>query len=198
MGRLGRWWWRTGVLARNASRDRRSGSSLAVLLRGKPLLRPGVVGCDRAQRVLGRLEGLHDRLGVARGSRQAGLQIHALHLDTRRSAERNRRLVGKCDLEEIADHRSRHISTRLAVSHGRGIVETHINADDEVGREADEPAVLLVIGGARLARDRTVQHFELLRRAALDHAFHDVDHLVRRHRIDDLLAVVDELRLLLA
>src|SRR5262249_6825906 len=51
---------------------------------------------------------------------------------------------------------------------------------------------------ASLARDRPVEHFELLRRATLDDALHDVGHLVSRHRIDDLRAIVDELRLLLA
>src|SRR5262249_43310996 len=129
--------------------------------------------------------------------RQAGLQIHPHHLDMRRSAERNWRLAGKSDLEEVTNHWCGDIATRLAMSHGRRIVETHINADDEVGGEADEPAILLVVSSTGLARDRSVEHFELLRRAAFDNSFHDVGHLVSRHRIDDLRAIIDELRLLL-
>ena len=43
-----------------------------------------------------------------------------------------------------------------------------------------------------------LQHLQLLRRAALDDAFHDVDGLIGRHRIDDLLAIVDEFRLILS
>src|SRR5262249_48828710 len=112
--------------------------------------------------------------------------------------ERNWRLIGEGDFEEIADHGSGDIASGLAMSERRRIVEADICADHEVRCEADEPGILLVVGGSGLARDRTVQDFELLRRATLDNAFHDVGHLVRRHRIDDLRPVVDELRLLLA
>jgi hypothetical protein len=42
-------------------------------------------------------------LGSPGAAGQAGLQIHALHLDTRRSAERNRRLVGKSDLDRFSN-----------------------------------------------------------------------------------------------
>ena len=84
------------------------------------------------------------------------------------------------------------------MSHGRGIVETHIRADHEVRREADEPAILLVIGGPGLSGDGSLEHLEFLRRAALNHAFHDGNHLISAHRIDDLRAIVDELGLVLA
>jgi hypothetical protein len=39
------------------------------------------------------------------------------------------------------------------MSHGRGIVETHIGANYKVGREADEPAILLIISGPGLSGD---------------------------------------------
>ena len=107
------------------------------------------------------------RLGVAGSCGQAGLEIDPHELDAGRSAERNWRLVGKRDLEEVADHRCGDIAAGLAMSERRRIVEADIDADHEVGREADEPGILLVVGGAGLARDRPVQHFELLRRAAL-------------------------------
>ena len=94
--------------------------------------------------------------------------------------------IGKRDLEEFADDGRGDIAAGLAMSHGRGIVETDIGADHEVRREADEPAILLVIGGPGLAGDRPLEHLELLRRAALDDAFHDGDHLIGGHRIDDL------------
>src|SRR4029078_5138565 len=84
------------------------------------------------------------------------------------------------------------------MSHGRGIVETKIHADHEVRREADEPAILLVIGGPGLAGDGPFQNLELHRRAALADAFSHGDHLIGAHRIDDLRTVVDELRLILA
>ena len=189
---------RIGIPVLKDSRDRRRRASLAILLRGKPLRRLCVVGCDRAQRILRGLERLHDGLGIARARRQTGLQVHADELDAGRSAERNWRLVSKSDLEKFADDRRGDIAARLAMTHGRGIVETHIDADHKVRREADEPAVLLVIGGSGLAGDRPLQDLELLRRAALNDAFHDGDHLIGAHRIDDLRAVVDEFRLILA
>jgi hypothetical protein len=61
---------------------------------------------------------------------------------------RDGRLIGKRNLEEVADDRCRDITAGLAMSHGRRIVESHIHANYEVRREADKPAILLVIGGA--------------------------------------------------
>ena len=195
MGYLGRR--RSGIPVSNDSRDRRLRSSLAVLLGVKPLRRPGVVGCDRAQRILARLERLHDGLGIARACRQAGLQVHSDELDVGRSAERYWWLIGKCDLEKFADDGRGDIAAGLAMPHGRGVVETHIRANHKVGREADEPAILLVIGGPGLAGDGSLEHLELLRGTALDDAFHDGNHLISAHRIDDLRAIVDELGLVL-
>ena len=101
MGHLGRR--QTGIPVSHDFRDRRRRSSLAVLLGGKPLRRPGIVGCDRAQRILARLERLHDGLGITRARRQPGLQVHSDELDVGRSAEWYWWLIGKRDLEEFAD-----------------------------------------------------------------------------------------------
>ena len=49
---------------------------------------------DRAERLLGRLESLHDRLGVAGSCGQAGLEIDPHELDAGRSPEWNWRLIG--------------------------------------------------------------------------------------------------------
>src|SRR5260370_9426200 len=52
------------------------------------------------------------------------------------------------------------------------LVVAHVDADGEVGREAEEPDVLLVVGGAGLAGDRlggVGAHPEV---AALDAALH--------------------------
>ena len=39
-------------------------------------------------------------------------------------------LICKRDLEKFADHRRGDIAAGLAMSHGRGVVETHIRAND--------------------------------------------------------------------
>ena len=69
---------------------------------------------------------------------------------------------------------------------------------DEIGREADEPGVLLVVGRAGLAGDRLADLLHDRRRAALHHALHHGGDLVGGHRVEHLLAVVDERRLRLA
>src|SRR5581483_8097420 len=151
----------------------------------------------RAGRFLARLESLEDRRLVPGSGGQAGLVVDPDQLDARRRAEGSGRGAGERLAHEIAHHGRGEHAAGLAMTERVRLVETEIDADDEIGRKADEPGVLVVVGGAGLAGDRTIEHLQLLRRAALDHPFHDVDHLEGRHRIDDLLAVIDELRLLL-
>ena len=75
------------------------------------------------------------------------------------------------------------------------LVVADIDADRDVGREADEPDVLLVVGGAGLAGDRLADLAQHGRGAALHDAFHHRGDLVGGHRIEHLLAAVDQRRL---
>src|SRR5262249_62147809 len=67
----------------------------------------------------------------------------------------------------------------------------------EIGREADEPRIFLVIGGAGLAGDRLTYLLDNSCRAALHDAFHHRGDLVGRHWIEHALALVDQCRLVL-
>src|SRR5690606_6744025 len=75
-----------------------------------------------------------------------------------------------------------------------------VDAGDEVRRIADEPRILRLVGGARLSSQRRAGHHALDdgRSAALHNTFEDRGHLERGVRVNDLLAVVRDLRLLLA
>ncbi len=75
------------------------------------------------------------------------------------------------------------------------LVVAHVDADREVGREGHEPSVLLVIRGAGLAGDRLADLAHGRAGAALDHAFHHRGDLVGGHRVEHLLAPVDQRRL---
>ena len=75
------------------------------------------------------------------------------------------------------------------------LVVAEIDADREIGREADEPDILFVVGGAGLAGDRLADLAHHGRGAALHDAFHHRGDLVGGHRIDHLLAPVDQRRL---
>src|SRR6185437_11591413 len=101
-----------------------------------------------------RFEGLEDSLaGIARTSAHAGLGIDANQLDAGGNTERSGRLVGERDFHEIArDRRSQMPASRGAPEIAR-LVVTYIDSDDEVRRKSDEPGVLLVVGGAGLARN---------------------------------------------
>src|SRR6185437_7229886 len=72
------------------------------------------------------------------------------------------------------------------------IVEADIDADREVGRRAEEPGVLGIVGGAGLAGDRPAERRELGRGAPRGHAQHHVDDLVNRGGIVERLARVDD------
>src|SRR4026207_1953876 len=73
----------------------------------------------------------------------------------------------------------------------RRVIKTRINADHQIRREPDEPGVLLVVGSASLSGNWPLQHFQLLSCPTLNDTFHNVNHLIRRHRVDDLLAMID-------
>src|SRR5215467_6742252 len=73
----------------------------------------------------------------------------------------------------------------------RRVIKTHINANHQIRREADEPRVLLAVRSTSLSSNRPLQHFQLLSCATLNDTFHNVNHLIRRHGIDDLLAIIN-------
>src|SRR2546430_10509496 len=111
----------------------------------------GIADADR-RIVVGRrgtwLEGFQDNALIAGACPHAAPWIDADELDAGRHAERHRRLVRERDLHEIAHDRGRqHAAGRAAAEMAR-LVIAEINADHEIGREADEPGVLLVAGGA--------------------------------------------------
>src|SRR5262245_40923407 len=72
------------------------------------------------------------------------------------------------------------------------LVEAEIDAADDIGRKADEPDILLVIGRAGLAGDRLADFTHHRGRATLHDAFHHRGDLIGGHRIDHLFAVVDQ------
>src|SRR5208282_4308191 len=141
------------------------------------------------------LEGFEDHVGVARGGAHAGFGVDADELDAGRHAERDRRLVGERDFEEIADHRRREVTTGRQPRDVARLVVTHVDATDDVGREADEPDILLFVGGAGLAGDRLADIADYGRGAALHDTLHHRGDLIGGHRIDHLLAAVDQRRL---
>jgi hypothetical protein len=87
------------------------------------------------------------------------------------------------------------LSAGGAGADGPRLVVAKIDADGEIGREADEPHVLGIIGGAGFAGDR-LAHFLLEADAgggaALHDAFHHRGDLIGGHRVEHLLAPVDQ------
>jgi hypothetical protein len=74
--------------------------------------------------------------------------------------EFNRRRVLQRIGHELLEDRRGETAAGRALAHRARLVEADIEADDEVGRVADEPGVLFVVGRAGLAGDRAA---ELLR-----------------------------------
>src|SRR6476469_8346328 len=84
--------------------------------------------------------------------------------------------VGKRDLEKLLHDRRRHMAAGLAATERLRLVVADIDADHEVGREADEPGVLVVAGCAGLAGDGLADFLaeaDARSRAAQHDAFHD-------------------------
>src|SRR5439155_18046506 len=141
------------------------------------------------------LERLDDGVGIALGSTHAGLavdgdQFHAfrnLKVDIGRAVER--------DAHEILEDRRGETATRGAFAKAARRVVAHIEANDEVRREAYEPGVLLVIGRAGLAGDVAAELGNGGAGTALHDAFHHRGDLVGGHGVEHLLGIVDQFRL---
>src|SRR4029077_11066497 len=79
------------------------------------------------------------------------------------------------------------------------LVVSHEHAHDEIGREADEPDVLLVVGRAGLAGDWLADLLHGSAGAPQNHTFHHRGDLIGGHRVDHALTPIDDrwLRLVL-
>src|SRR5258708_30100970 len=138
------------------------------------------------------LEGFqYDARGSGPGA-LTGLDVDADELDAGRHAERHCRLVGQRRLEEILGDRRREVAAGSVAAEMARLVVAHVNTDYEVGREADEPGILFVGGGAGLAGNRLLDLVQHSRGAALDHTFHDRGDLISGHWIKHLLAPIDQ------
>ncbi len=146
-----------------------------------------------------RLERFEDRAGpFARAGAGAGGEVDADQLDARRHAERRRRLVLQRLLQEVQGDGAREAAAGRPVAQRARLVVADVDAHREVGGEAHEPRILRVVGGAGLAGERLADLLQDRGRAPLDDALHDRDHLVGGERIEHLLGIVHQLRLVLA
>src|SRR5258708_1429418 len=138
------------------------------------------------------LEGFQDDAGGSGPSALAGLGVDADQRDAGGPADRHCRLVGQRRLEEILGDRRREVAAGSVAAEMARLVVAHVNTDYEVGREADEPGILFVVGGAGLAGNRLLDLVQHSRGAALDHTFHDRGDLISGHWIKPLLAPIDQ------
>src|SRR6185369_13577738 len=97
-----------------------------------------------------------------------GRGVDADEADAGRDAEGGRRLVLERRRHEIAEDRPGVVGPFLALAEGARLVEADEDAGDEVGREAHEPVVLVVAGGAGLAGKRLADGADGAAGAALD------------------------------
>src|SRR6266566_1985712 len=147
-----------------------------------------------------RLERFDDDFSAPAGAgAQPGLRIDADQLDAGRRREIHARLVDQRHLQEVLDDGGGKMTARRAAREMPRLVIADVHADGQVRGVADEPRILLVIGGAGLAGNRLPDLLDHRRGATLDHALEHPGDLEGGHRIEDLLAPVDQngLRLLL-
>src|SRR5262249_31548627 len=128
----------------------------------------------------------------ARASARSALQIDADKLDAWRHAERRRRLVDKRDLQKFLHDRRGEMTTSGAPTKMTRLVVANINSHYDVPRAPDEPGVLFVVPGPRFSRDRLSDFAHHRGRPALDDTFHHGCDLIGGHRIQHLLAPVDQ------
>src|SRR5690606_507127 len=98
---------------------------------------------------------------------------------------------------EIGEDRHNHAAAGGGRAHGTWLVEANIDAHGEFGREADKPGILIVVGRAGLASYRAIERACSSAGTALHYAFHHRGDLVGRHRVEHLLAIVNDARLAL-
>lgn len=101
-----------------------------------------------------RLESLQNNGAIPCPCQQTGIAVDAHEADAFRGAERNGVGVTNGGLEEISHNRSRDAAAGGAAPHGFGAVKANKDANREICREADEPGILLLVGGSGLAANR--------------------------------------------
>ena len=117
----------------------------------------------------------------------SGCAVNADPPDSGRRDERDLGLVLERGLRPFLEDRRGDPPSLGIAAHRAWLVVAHVDAGNDVGRAADEPNVGRPRRRSGLAEQRPVEVAEHDRGAALDHAFHDVNHLERGHRIDQLL-----------
>src|SRR5205807_4080485 len=117
-----------------------------------------------------RLEGFIDDAAIAGAREPSGRGIDAHEADAGRDAEGRCRLVLERGGHEIAEDRRRVVRALLTLAKAVRIVEPDIDAGDEIGREAHEPVVLIVVRGAGLAGKRLADSGDDASGAALNDA----------------------------
>ena len=128
--------------------------------------------------ILGRREHAVDGL--------AGCPVDPHPANAGRRNERHLGLVLERGLRPLLPDRRRNpAALRITAERSRRVI-AQIDAGDDVGRSADEPDVGRAVGRSGLAEQRPVEVAQHGGRAALDDAFHDVHHLERRHRVEQL------------
>src|SRR5262245_17503473 len=159
---------------------------------GSSVIRPFTNDRVAVRRGRSRLESFENGpLGARAGARSA-LQIDTDKLDAWRHAEWRCRLVDERDLQKFLHDRRGEMTTSGAPPKMTRLVVAKINSNDYVRREADEPGVLFIVRGPRFSRDRLSDLAHHCGRAALDDAFHHRRDLIGGHRIEHLLAPVDQ------
>ena len=100
-------------------------------------------------------------------------------------------LSGERHLHEVAEDRRRVMRRLRRIAERARLIIAHEYADGEIGRVADEPEILGVVGRAGLASEVLADFLDRLTGAALDDAFHDRGDLIGGERIEHLLALID-------
>ena len=90
-------------------------------------------------------------------------------------------------MRKVPEDRHSHRAALGITTHRARRIIAHVESGDEIGRSANEPDVGGAACRACLAEKRTVHVAQANGGAALDHAFKDVDNLVRCQRVHDLL-----------
>ena len=133
----------------------------------------------------------HRRFGIFAGREGAehalaGDPVDPHHANPRRRDERRLGHVLKRDLRKLLEHRPRNPPALGIAAHRARPIIAEIDAGNDVGRAADEPHIGRARGGPGLAEQWPVEVAQHGRGAALDHAFENVDHLVRSLRLEQL------------
>src|SRR5215218_5517617 len=133
----------------------------------------------------------HRRLRVLLGREHAEYGLAARPVDPNpadsgRRDKRDLRLVLERGLRPLLEDRRGDAPALRRMAHRARVIVPEVDAGDDVGRPAHEPDVCRAGGRAGLAEQGPIEVAQDGGGSALHHAFQDVDHLERRHWIDQL------------